>query len=172
MGEWKAEHMFLDKPIKNKETYWANSVYIAGTEINVKHKALEIYVSGCKEHSCQGCHNPELWYFDIGKQYRCILNEILKKAVDGQTSGLIDQIWILGGEPCDQHLNLMEDFLLELRTTELPLVLWTHYTPRKESWALPVPFTRFVDYIKVGPYIPGKESHIDPILGVELANPE
>lgn len=165
-----------DTLVYDPDHYNPNDLYVAGTEINLQHKALEIYLSGCKHHSCQHCHNPELWAFDVGKPYECVMDDILKKANDGKNAGILEYIWILGGEPLDQHDNRMQDFLKELRVTDLTLVLWTHYVPEKsydpDDDRLYVPHGYLVDYVKCGPYIPGKESHIDPILGIELANPE
>lgn len=43
---------------------------VAGTEFNLAHRALEIYLSGCKAPHCEGCHNKELWEFNQGIPYQ------------------------------------------------------------------------------------------------------
>ena len=44
---------------------------IVTTQYTLKTKSLEIYVAGCRGDShgthCEGCHNPELWDFNIGE---------------------------------------------------------------------------------------------------------
>ncbi len=64
--------MEKDKLVHREKKYNLNSVYVAGTEVNLQHKALEIYVSGCLNHDCKGCHNPELWYWNVGKRWECV----------------------------------------------------------------------------------------------------
>lgn len=168
MAEQNGLHLWAgERLVRNPETYRGGYMYIAGTEVNLKHNALEIYISGCKKHDCKGCHNPELWAFDVGKPVHEVIEDILKKALVGKQQGLLDYIWVLGGEPMDHDEDLVE-LLRLLRLTDLKIVLWTHYTFFNDT----PPFKGLIDYVKYGKYIPGGESYTDPILGIELANPE
>ena len=101
---------------------------IAGTEINLKHKALEIYLAGCKHHSCKGCHNPELWNFDVGDVLnKHILQRITCKFQELHKAKLVDYVWVLGGEPLDQHPSELFEFLVAINNYTTNVVLWTHY---------------------------------------------
>ena len=55
-----------------------------------------IWTQGCS-HNCKGCHNPETWDFNGGKEFTYdILNEI----VDALTAnGVKRSLSIFGGEP-------------------------------------------------------------------------
>ena len=71
---------------------------ISGLQYNLNRKTLEIYLSGC-DGKCDGCHNKELWDYKLGKNY----NYYLKKIAEDVNSGMIDEFWILGGDPMDQE---------------------------------------------------------------------
>lgn len=139
---------------------------IAGTEVNLKHKALEIYLSGCKEPHCPGCHNPELWDFGVGVDWQNMWPELEKKIFELKKSRLISNIWLLGGDPLHQNLDELVIFMICLRTSDLKLMLWTR------EFLVPGHVARFVDYVKTGPYVAGCESYTDPCLGITLANRE
>lgn len=75
---------------------------IDGTETNLRHKALEIYISGCKPPHCAGCHNPELWDFSKGDPWQEAIRLLGDKISALKESGLVEIVWLLGGEPLDQ----------------------------------------------------------------------
>ena len=58
--------------------------------------SVSFFTQGCPNH-CLGCHNPETWDFNGGKEFTYdILNEI----VDALTAnGVKRSLSILGGEP-------------------------------------------------------------------------
>ena len=64
--------------------------------VNGEGIAVSLFVQGCPNH-CPGCHNPETWDFNGGKEFTYdILNEI----VDALTAnGVKRSLSILGGEP-------------------------------------------------------------------------
>lgn len=138
---------------------------IAGTEINLQHRAFEIYVSGCNPPHCPGCHNPELWDFSVGKKLYRIIGDILAKAMQLRDARLIDYIWILGGEPLDQDHDCLE-LLLKICRDIAPVVLWTHYD-NIPNWTV-----HLVDYVKTGPYKNNSTDYIEPLFGIRLANLE
>ena len=140
---------------------------IGGTEINLAFKAFEIYVSGCKAPHCKGCHNAELWTFTVGDCWNAEKGKILEdKANELHLAGLADYAWILGGEPLDQNLDNLGDLIRRMSHAGLKIVLWTHY------YSIPEEIASLIDYVKVGPYIEGKEEYVEPIFGVKLANEE
>lgn len=47
---------------------------IRGTTVDGPGFRTAIYMAGCR-HQCQGCHNPESWSFDAGKEMS--LDEIM-----------------------------------------------------------------------------------------------
>jgi len=93
---------------------------ISGVEFNFNFKAIEFYVSGCSGR-CPGCHNKELWDFNIGVKYKHAVNSV-KESLNSQ---YFDKIWILGGEPLDQDLLEMERFLYILQPHKKTMWLWT-----------------------------------------------
>lgn len=67
------------------------------------------------------------------------------------------------------------DFLYELRLKRHcndPVIVYTGYRRDEIHYSLRVLAKYENVIVKLGRYVPGKESHIDPILGVPLANPE
>ena len=139
---------------------------IAGTEINLKHKALEIYVSGCHGPHCPGCHNPELWDFNIGEPWEKVWPDIKIKILELNKNRLVDIIWLLGGEPAHQDFSEMCDFLQELRKCNLPVVFWSRET------RLPMQIWDLISYAKLGPYLKDGSEYVEPLFGITLANRE
>ena len=133
---------------------------IAGTELNLKYRALEIYIAGCKGY-CEGCQNPELWNFDIPS-----INpeNIYKELRELQEANLVNAVWVLGGEPLDQKYS---DLIAFVKNLQAPIrMLWTHFS------YIPPEILQYFTHVKTGPYIKGKESYIEPLFGITLANPE
>ena len=65
---------------------------------------VSFFTQGCP-HRCKGCHNPETWNFDGGKEFTSgTLNEI----ISGLTAQDIQRdLCIMGGEPlCDENAFL------------------------------------------------------------------
>ena len=136
---------------------------IASTQYTLQHKALEIYLSGCDGHCGRGCHNQELWDFDIGNDYSSELPKIVKKAKDFK--GLIDNLWILGGEPLlQEHIELM-DLIHELKNTDKKIWLFTRYDIEE----IPSYIKDICDYIKCGRYIPELVCDDNVQYGVKLS---
>jgi anaerobic ribonucleoside-triphosphate reductase activating protein len=133
---------------------------IIGTEIGLQHNALEIYVAGCKAPHCPGCHNPESWEFNQGTPYRVLLPRLVQKA----QCTLIDNIWILGGEPLDQDLLDLRHLIDRLDSSQKPIWLFTRY----QLEDVPDSIRFWLSYVKTGQYDsdagPGDVEH-----GVTLA---
>lgn len=121
---------------------------IIATQYTLSTKSLEIYLAGCNgQPKCKGCHNPELWDFNIGDDWKDKINDILKKCKD--FDGMIDNIMIFGGEPMDNDVSELSDFLIELNIeTTLDVWLFTRY----ELSEVPIEVSALCNYIKCGRY--------------------
>lgn len=74
---------------------------------------LTFFVQGCP-FRCPGCHNPESWDFDGGKEFT---PEVLDEIISGLTANNINRpLCIMGGEPlCPENLFLTTLIIKEVR---------------------------------------------------------
>lgn len=136
---------------------------IAATQYSVKNKALEVYVSGCDGLCGCDCHNRELWNFKLGRDYTEFIPEIQRKVEDFPT--LIENLWVLGGEPMLQDEDELFNLLENLHSIGLPVTLFT----RMEIQDIPEGIKELCQYIKTGPYIQELLSENYCSRGVKLA---
>lgn len=88
---------------------------------------LSFFTQGCP-HRCQGCHNPETWSFDGGREFS---DQTLVSIIEGlQANGIHRDLCIMGGEPlCMQNLSLVWEIIFQVKK-ELPttkIYIWTGY---------------------------------------------
>ena len=95
----------------------------AGNKVNVT-----FFTQGCPFH-CAGCHNPQTWDFNGGKEFT---NDTLKEVLDSLSeNGVQRNLSIMGGEPlCPENLFLT---LLLIQTAKerypkIEIYIWTGYT--------------------------------------------
>lgn len=122
---------------------------LVSTQYSLEYEAFEFYFSGCRGN-CKNCHNPELKSFDLGQNLGPqIFNSILDKV--NRFSPMIKRYWILGGDPIDQPIAELSDFLSWLRenTPEKEIVLFTRYSLEN----IPDSIKKHCDFIKTGEYI-------------------
>lgn len=149
-------------------------MHIAGAEINYTYNAFEIYVSGCTR-DCKGCQNPELQKYGVGKKWQRWMRDN-KHLITNCCEGLVDKVWIVGGDLMCQPVEDAVEFLKEIRKANpsIQIVVWTGAedidTIDEETFEL-------ADGFKLGPYIKTRKSYeadyIDPKLGdttVKLAS--
>ncbi|WP_169332891.1 4Fe-4S cluster-binding domain-containing protein [Desulfovibrio oxyclinae] len=137
---------------------------ILATEYSLRHKALELYVAGCKGPHCPGCHNPETWSFDQGVPFDTVTKrEIETKIKD--FAHMIDNIWVLGGEPIDQDRKALEELLSFLRGFR-PVWLFTRYELSEVSENI----LCHCSYVKTGRYNEDKLVDDNVQHGVKLAS--
>lgn len=123
-------------------------IRIIGSECNLHHGALEVYVSGCTR-ACPGCHNPEAQPFGRGLRWEKWLAANRYKL----SVGTFRHVWILGGDLlCQTEPAEIEELLRSLRHA-LPqgvsLWLWTG-----EDYARVPPYIlQHVDWLKTGRYL-------------------
>lgn len=150
---------------------------ILALDIFLQTASLEIYFSGCngkmidgKLQHCPGCHNPESWNFDSGKDY----NEFLK-SLDLQIRSFplsIKNIWLLGGDPLDQDIDKLKEFINKIKKYNLPIMIFTGHSMEEAKEIFPDAFD-YVKWMKVGYYDSNLESiHVlvDGVGTVELGS--
>ena len=85
------------------------------------------FVQGCPIR-CPGCHNPESWDFEGGKEFN---TEVLNKLEeDLLANGINRTLCIMGGEPlCQENLFLTTMIVTEMkhRLPDLKIWIWTGY---------------------------------------------
>lgn len=90
--------------------------------------SVTFFTQGCP-HRCKGCHNPETWDFEGGKEFTPqILNEIVEALT---ANGIKRNLCILGGEPlCEenQFLTLLVISHVREKLQNVPIYIWTGYT--------------------------------------------
>jgi anaerobic ribonucleoside-triphosphate reductase activating protein len=123
----------------------------AGKGIN-----LTFFTQGCPFH-CHGCHNPDTWNFDGGKEFT---TDTLKELVDSMDkNGIPRNLSIMGGEPlCPENLFLTQLVITTIleKFPKTKVYVWTGYTyeelverhEQKLDWILDN-----IDYLIDGPFI-------------------
>lgn len=138
----------------------------AGIQYSFKYRAVEIYLSGCREPHCHGCHNPETWDFTLGSPWGPQAIEYVNRLVSRHPR-LVKNIWVLGGEPLDQPRRELQS-LLEWASS-LPLIKVWLFT----GYELPdIPDFAFCpcSYIKTGAYDSRLTTPIYTSYGISLAS--
>ena len=138
---------------------------IASTQYSGKHRALEIYVSGCNGPHCPGCHNSEIWDFDNGTDYDHTLSSFILTKIH-LFDKMIDRIWILGGEPLDQNIGCLQHMLETLNRTGKEVWLFTGYDFDK----IPDSIMYQCAYVKCGRFEKDNLNESHEMYGVKLAS--
>jgi len=88
---------------------------------------VTFFVQGCPIR-CPGCHNPETWDFDGGKEFTPdTITEVIEAL---QANGVQRNFCIMGGEPmCDENLFLTYLMLENVRQKypKIKIYIWTGY---------------------------------------------
>ena len=86
-----------------------------------------VWTQGCT-HNCFGCHNPETWDFEKGKEFTF---ETLNNIINSLTAnGITRSLAIMGGEPlCEQNafLTLLVVKTVKERLPNIKIYIWTGY---------------------------------------------
>ena len=82
-----------------------------------------------KPHKCPGCHNPETWDFEGGKEFT---NDVLQSIINGITAnGIQRNLCIMGGEPlCAENAFLTYLVIAEVKKycPDTKIYVWSGYT--------------------------------------------
>lgn len=89
---------------------------------------VSFFTQGCP-HRCKGCHNPETWSFDGGKEFT---SGTLDEIISGLTAqGIQRDLCVMGGEPlCDENAFLTYLVIKEVKekVPEAKIYIWSGYT--------------------------------------------
>lgn len=117
---------------------------------------VTFFTQGCP-HRCKGCHNPETWDYDGGKEFT---PDVIDTIIQGLTAnGIQRNFCIMGGEPlCDENSFLTYLLVKEVKEKlpDVKIYIWSGYTYEqllhnaslKARQALALS-----DYLIDGPYI-------------------
>ena len=88
---------------------------------------VSFFTQGCPHH-CPGCHNPDTWAFEGGKQFT---TETLNEIIAGLTAqGIQRDLCIMGGEPlCEDNAFLTYMVIQEVRkkVPGVKVYIWSGY---------------------------------------------
>jgi anaerobic ribonucleoside-triphosphate reductase activating protein len=88
---------------------------------------VSFFTQGCPHH-CPGCHNPDTWAFEGGKQFT---TETLNEIITGLTAqGIQRDLCIMGGEPlCEDNAFLTHMVIQEVRkkVPGVKIYIWSGY---------------------------------------------
>ena len=90
--------------------------------------SVSFWVQGCPFH-CSGCHNPESWDYEGGKELPPDYVEQVIKAL-GKNS-IQRNLSILGGEPlCERNLGIVSNLVTQVKAVypNIKVYVWTGYT--------------------------------------------
>lgn len=88
---------------------------------------VSFFVQGCPIH-CEGCHNPQTWDFEGGKEFT---PEVLDEIYEALTAnGIHRDFCIMGGEPLcpeNQFLTYLVANSIKQKFPNVKIWLWTGY---------------------------------------------
>lgn len=129
--------------------------------------SLSFFTQGCPHH-CSGCHNPETWSFDGGKEFT---TETLSSIVSGLTAnGIHRTLCIMGGEPLCPENEFLTHLVISSVKEKLPntkVYIWTGYTYEEllRSGGRIAQIFELTDYLIDGPYIESLRDITLPMRG-------
>ena len=88
---------------------------------------VTFFTQGCPHH-CPGCHNPETWDYDGGKEFEGNTIEIIESYLTA--NGIHRDLCIMGGEPLcqeNQFLTLLICNTIKERLPDTKIYIWTGY---------------------------------------------
>lgn len=117
---------------------------------------VTLFTQGCP-HRCPGCHNPETWDFNGGKEFT---EETMKEIIKGlRAQGIKRNYCVMGGEPlCDENAYFTFTTIWRVKY-DLPdtlVYVWTGYTfdeLLKSDNIYIKEILKYADFIIDGPYI-------------------
>lgn len=117
---------------------------------------VTLFTQGCP-HRCPGCHNPETWDFNGGKEFT---EETMEEIIRGlKAQGIKRNYCVMGGEPlCDENAYFTFTTIWRVKY-DLPdtlVYIWTGYTfdeVLKSDNIYVKEILKYADFIIDGPYI-------------------
>ena len=129
---------------------------------------VTFFTQGCPHH-CPGCHNPETWDYDGGKEFEG--NTVDKICNYLTVNGVHRDLCIMGGEPLcpdNQFLTLLICNTVKDKLPDTKIYIWTGYTLEelnKDSNTRISQILEKTDAIMDGPYIAAERDITLPMRG-------
>ena len=130
--------------------------------VNGEDVCVSFWTQGCP-FKCKGCHNPQTWDFNGGKDLPHDIKGQIVKAISD--NNITRNFSILGGEPlCEQNIELVKEILLAVKTAypHIKVFLWTGYELEDIKDAI---ILEKVDVLITGPYIEEQRDITLPLRG-------
>ena len=130
--------------------------------------SVTFFTQGCP-HRCKGCHNPETWDFEGGKEFTPKVLEEIYEALNANE--VTRSFCVMGGEPlCSENLFLTLLVLTEVRQRfpQVKIYLWTGYYYEDLIRNTNSHMKHVLDLIDVlidGPYIESRRDVTLPLRG-------
>lgn len=89
---------------------------------------VSLYTQGCPHH-CIGCHNPETWKYNDGKEFTQETIDLIIQSLN--KNGIHRDLCILGGEPLiNRNINMLKSLLEQAKAKypDIKIYVWTGYT--------------------------------------------
>lgn len=129
---------------------------------------LSFFTQGCP-HRCKGCHNPESWEFEGGREFQ---SETLSSIIRGlQANGIKRSFCVMGGEPlCPQNTFLTYMVIKEIKDKlpDIKIYVWTGYLYedlKKSTDSHIQGILELTDVLIDGPYIEEERDITRPMIG-------
>lgn len=127
---------------------------------------VTFFTQGCP-HKCEGCHNPETWDFEGGKEFT---SEVIQEILDALTAnGIKRKLCIMGGEPLcaeNQFLTYLVVNSIKEKLPDTEIYLWTGYNLGDSIPGVKLEqILELVDCIIDGPYIAAERDITLPMRG-------
>ena len=130
--------------------------------------SVSFFTQGCP-HRCKGCHNPETWDFEGGKEFTPkVLDEIYEAL---RANRIKRNFCIMGGEPlCEENLFLTYLVLTEVKKhfPDVKVYIWTGYYYEqllKKTDPKMKEILELADVLVDGPYIEARRDVTLPMRG-------
>lgn len=89
---------------------------------------VSFFTQGCP-FKCVGCHNPQTWDFEGGKE---LTDEVVDELINSiNDNGISRDLCIMGGEPlCDENIPVTYYIIKKVKQTypNIKIYIWTGYT--------------------------------------------
>jgi anaerobic ribonucleoside-triphosphate reductase activating protein len=130
--------------------------------------SVSFFTQGCP-HRCRGCHNPETWDFEKGKEFTSnTLDEIIEALT---ANGVQRSLAVMGGEPLCQENSFLTYLVVKTVKEKLPdtkVYIWTGYyyedlIKRPENRVRQI--LELTDVIIDGPYVESLRDVTLPMRG-------
>lgn len=89
---------------------------------------VSLYTQGCPHH-CEGCHNPETWKYNDGKEFTQETIDLIIESLN--KNGVHRDLCILGGEPLiNRNINMLKSLFEQVKNKfpDTKIYVWTGYT--------------------------------------------